>query len=173
MLRMKASEYAKIVVGLLSKSFPDQEVIEEWDSSSRDIYIAPHKQMYFPRTDIVVGPFNHTGELDVGIDKTNIMRKHPLSVRLMKEKELVWNDLSRCYLAIEIVFSGSTKHIMGDLLNVSLTGSLGIVVARKGECYEKARRLLNYIRMRFDSEEMPLSNIALFEESELTHFLLK
>lgn len=56
------------------------------------------------------------------------------------------NNNPRCSLAIEIVFSGSSKHILGDITNASMMGLYGIVVPST-RMDAKVRRIFEYIKV--------------------------
>ena len=59
--------------------------------------------------------------------------------------ELKMNPNPRYAVAIEIVFSGSSKHILGDITNASTLGLYGFVIAREG-MLQKAQRILKHLQ---------------------------
>jgi hypothetical protein len=91
------------------------------------------------------------------MDNTKNMKRHPFTQRIVKEigwdekdYKKCWNKFSRCYLAIEIEFSGkkhsnSLKHILGSMINASVTGSIGIIITDSGT-EKKVSRLFYYLR---------------------------
>jgi hypothetical protein len=110
------------------------------------------------------------------------MKKHLFTQRLYIEGnkgdtrgalDSLWNDLSRCYLAIEIEFSGSSKHILGSIINATTSGSIGIIVGNKSTI-EKIKRNCNYFLILEGYERVKtnyLSNLWVFEDKEFLHFL--
>ncbi len=118
---MSAIGYQKRMEELLKLIFPADSVKREWSiwNSARDDFRRT-KKMYAPRLDIAVGPFNTSTE-NRHFDTTVIqnLNRHPLISSIIlegKKKNQKWqyNKNPRCLLAIEIEFSGSSKHILGD-----------------------------------------------------------
>ena len=177
---MEAREYQKRLISDLPRIFPHEKVEIEWDSVKYDPHISNHKDVYAPRIDIAVGPFNDYFELDVGTDKTKRMQYHPFTKKLIQNKlergltlRRLWNSYSRCFAAIEIEFSGTSKHILGSMINASVTGSVGIIITNKTK-YEVTNRIFNYFLRLESLERMKLNtlgNIFIFEEEEFLTFL--
>lgn len=171
---MNSREYQKIVAEKLRTIFNKDLVKTEWDSVKYDGHTTNHVLVYAPRHDIVVGPFNSYAELDIGIDRAKQMRSHPFAKRLLEvllEREnldKVWNPVSRCFLAIEIEFSGSSKHMLGSIINACASGSIGIVITTR-ENTKKVRRLCSYLRRLQDLERIEIHslwNLIVFEADE-------
>lgn len=102
------------------------------------------RRMYAPKVDIAVGPFateiryeNRYSEL---LNQTRdfierLIEKHNQNVenneeRTSFERIAHFNENARCLLCIEVEGTGSKKHCLGDLVNASLLGRIGIIVAR-------------------------------------------
>ena len=175
MTYIRAREYQSQVVKTLKEIFGDDLVKQEWDSVTYDGHTSNHSLVYAPRVDIAVGPFNSYADLDIGVDRTGAMKNHLLTKRLQERtgNGVIWNDCARCFLAVEIVFSGSSKHISGDFLNATSTGAIGFIVASR-EMYDKVRRTLNYFHRLQEFErlhENGLQNIMLFRDDEFLEFL--
>ena len=171
--KLSASEYQNLVAGLLKKIFPNNEVKKEWDSVSFDKKRGDHKDIYAPRIDVAVGPFNTRSNIKHNVDHTAIMKNCLLVQRLNQQYDIVWNDLSKCFLAIEIVFSGSSKHVMGDFLNATSIGAVGIIVSR-GERHSKASRIRKYLSQLEDNKRLDkrsLRNLMVFNDSSFINFL--
>ena len=114
---MNTKEYQALIFDSLKEIFEDEDVIREWDSLKYDSHISNHKEIYGPRLDIAVGPFNGMLELDTPLDNTASMKDHPLTRRIVEEIawddadfDKCWNDFSRCYLAIEIELGSNKKQ---------------------------------------------------------------
>jgi hypothetical protein len=125
----------------LQRIFPNEKVIKEWDTVKNDLHLSNHKDVYAPRVDIAIGPFNDYYELDCGIDGTKPMQSHPFVKKLTRDKcqaglsmKNLWNSFSRCFMAVEIEFSGTSKHVLGSMINASVNGSIGIVIANRRSC---------------------------------------
>ena len=179
---MNTRDYQKEIEIRLGNIFGVEMVKSEWDSVVHDGHIANHKSIYAPRHDIAVGPFNSSMDIDIGGDKTWQMRKHPFTKELIDKQlshrdvlEKVWNKHSRCFLAIEIDFSGSSKHLMGSIINSTVSGSIGIIITKE-EKKKKTERICNYI-MRLEGlgalEVNMLRNLIVFEDKEFLELLKK
>jgi hypothetical protein len=114
---MTATEYQRLAEVTLRAHFADVRL--EWsvvkdatDALARDI------KRYAPRVDIAVGPFNTTPGPDPRISEALV----PDQLRALFNDRPP-NPNPRCLLAIEVVYSGSSKHILGDMLNA---GALGL-----------------------------------------------
>lgn len=177
---MKAGEYQNRTAMMLRNIFKEGLVRIEWDVSEYDGHTFNHNLIYAPRVDIAVGPFNSYMDLDIGIDKTKPFQNHPFTKKLSEvllrnadSLDQVWSSTPLCYLAIEIEFSGSSKHILGSIINACVSGAIGIVVANK-ENLDKVQRAYKYI-MRLDAHERIsinyLRNLVVFEENEFLDFL--
>jgi hypothetical protein len=77
------------------------------------------------------------------------------------------NPNPRCLLAIEVIFSGTSKHIMGDMLNASSLGLYGLVVGRDTQM-PKIRRIGCYLDMLVRLEKQPplFHNVVALDTSE-------
>jgi hypothetical protein len=172
--------YQTKLAGILRDIFGKEMVKTEWDSVRFDGHFGNHHQIYAPRHDIAVGPFNSYADLDIGNDQTKAMLKHPFTKKIIKtvlnqrEKiDKIWNSFSRCFLAIEIEFSGSEKHMLGSIINASVSGSIGIVISNHANI-EKVKRLSKYILRLEGLEQIELNslrNLVIFEQEDFIYFL--
>ncbi len=180
---MEARNFQKKIEKRLIEIFGQDFVKIEFDSVKFDGRGHNHVSVYAPRVDIAVGPFNpYLPNHDIGIDDTEKMKQHPLTQKLFTEGnkgdtrgalDSLWNDLSRCYLAIEIEFNGSSKHIMGGIINAASSGSIGVVVGNK-DTVKKLNRISNYLIRLNDYGLVKtnyLSNLWVFEDVEFLDFL--
>ncbi|MCF7820295.1 MAG: GNAT family N-acetyltransferase [Candidatus Pacebacteria bacterium] len=172
-IQRESDKYQDFVVEKLQQIFPNNIVKKEWDSASLEKKDKRPKTIYAPRTDVAVGPFNSFQNIKNGIDNTEEMKNSLLFKRLNERYNIVWNDMSRCALSIEVVFSGSSKHIMGDFLNATSIGAVGIIVCNE-QTYSKARRMLNYLTKLEESkriEKRAMRNLMIFKDVDFKQFL--
>jgi hypothetical protein len=148
---MNARDYQNKLLTDFQYIFSDQSVEKEWDSVKYDPHFSNHKEVYAPCHDIAIGPFNDYSDLDCGIDKTKPMQTHPFIKNLINDRlqagcqlKDVWNSFSRCFIAIEIEFSGSSKHILGSIINASVSGSIGIIIGNEKNI-KKIKRIDSYL----------------------------
>ncbi len=177
---MKSNSYQKEALEILRDIFGEQMVKNEWDSVTYDGHTHNHKAVYAPRHDIAVGPFNSYADLDIGNDRTSVMKSHLLTKKLYDgtlsnrgKLDEVWNNFPRCYLAIEIECNGSSKHMLGSIINASVSGSIGIVIVPEHR-KEKARRICNYINRLRGMERLELytyDNLIVFGQAEFLDFI--
>lgn len=145
---MRANDYQPQAADRLRRYF--DEVTTEWsvvkdatDAFRRDVH------RYGPRVDIAVGPFNTTP----GPDSEITERLLPRELReLFADRPM--NTNPRCLLAVEVVFSGSSKHIMGDMLNAGAHGLYGLVVGADVRM-TKIKRIGKYLELLAELEKLP------------------
>lgn len=161
------------------KFYFKEEVKMEWCIGVGATDVFSRKHIYAPRLDIAVGPFNiHVtdyNKINLGfarathfIDKLFKAKNKVLDVTLL-------NKNPRCVIAVEISFSGSSKHILGDFANASMMGLLGIVITSKRN-YTKVSRMANYLDIVSKIGKAPegmFSNILVFEADEFIDLFVK
>ena len=105
---------------------------------------------YAPRLDLVIGPYNLKAN-EQWIEAYQI-KEGLLSFKNSKTTKffnavsgLRINPNPRYAVAIEVVFSGSSKHILGDITNASTLGLYGFVITN-GKMLLKARRILKHLQ---------------------------
>jgi hypothetical protein len=117
-----------------------REVVVQWQP-----FLGEGRRIYGPKVDIAVGPFaiNQRYE-DV---YTALLRERRTFVERLIEKHNMnvegigpktsfdtiahFNENARCLFCIEVEDSGSRKHCLGNLINVSALGRIGLLVARR------------------------------------------
>ena len=140
----------------LSNIFGENNVIKEWNvaKDSRDAFT---RELYSPRLDIAVGPFNIDGRIEN--NKIKIVRtarsKRSFIETMFQYSELPTGTLNellanrnknpRCFLAIEIENSGSSKHMLGNIANVSILGSIGVVIPFNNKKLSLCKRIRKYV----------------------------
>jgi hypothetical protein len=133
-----ASSFQLHARSLLELRFEDVRL--EWAVSvgATDL-LAPRRDLYSPRVDIAVGPFSLSPG-HAGIDFDQI----PAPISNWFE-DLKPNLNPRCLIAVEVVYSGSAKHVLGDILNSSVLGLYGLVICTSAT-QPRVRRNLAYLQ---------------------------
>jgi hypothetical protein len=145
-------EYIREILLPLKRLFGANQVIPEWDvtSGSLDDFT---RQLYCPRIDIAVGPFNVNGNItrnrevidDAYFQHEDLIKKlSAADKRKMLDEHL--NKNPRCLLAIEVENRGSRKHRLGSIVNVAALGKVGIIIAFTNESYRSLEKLREYLR---------------------------
>lgn len=130
-------EYQRQIKVRLDQLYPDVEV--QWQP-----FRGEGRGIYAPIVDIAVGPFaierRYVDEYTELLDQTRdlieaLIRKHNQNLEGREEPARfetirTFNENARCLLCIEIEESGSRKHCLGNLLNASALGRIGLLVAR-------------------------------------------
>lgn len=153
-----AASFQAVAKALLDEHFT--EVTSEWQSArgATDVFAA-HVRRYAPRVDLAVGPYStSSGRLPMGLEMFPRAMHHWFN-------GLRANDNPRCILAVEVVNSGSAKHMLGDLLNASALGLYGLVVCNE-TVLAKVNRNQEYARQLADVGKIP----ALFQNIRVVSF---
>jgi len=162
------SEYLQLIQPHLVRLFGEQNVIPEWDvaKNSEDDY---SRELYCPKIDVAVGPFNIDGNVNQNnqsIDQA-IQNSYDLMSELVERSETPVGDIQRflalrnrnprCFMAIELEASGTTKHRLGDIANTSILGAIGIVVPLTETNRKSFIRLKKYLEYGIDVDKLPPS----------------
>jgi hypothetical protein len=165
---MRASDYQLTAEALLRRHFVD--VRREWSvvKEATDA-LAVDVDRYAPRVDIAIGPFNTRPGADPRINDK-------LLPRCLQElfDGRPPNRNPRCLLAIEVVYSGSSKHIMGDTLNAGALGLYGLVIGADASM-PKIRRIGVYLDVLADLEKLPslFRNVVALSTGEFEALMLR
>ena len=136
---MPGRDYQEAVAPLLRRHFEDVRL--EWSiSRGATDPLSPDVAVYAPRVDVAVGPFSIVPGRPEAIDEALI----PLKIRSTFDGRPS-NPNPRCLLAIEVCYSGSSKHIMGDMLNAGALGLFGFVVGGDARHMAKIQRIGRYL----------------------------
>ncbi len=173
------SKYQDLACGLLGRVFGRDNAIKEWDvtKGTQDAYV---RDFYHPRLDIAVGPFSIDGNIEhnqKAIDRT--VRDKLSFIRAMCECSEVprthfrtflkqKNKNPRCFLAIEIEKSGSRKHMLGDIANVSILGSIGIIIPfddKRLSAFIRIQKYLNYAANVGKTENYLFKNVLILTKA--------
>jgi len=158
----------------LKQLFGNENVIQEWDvaKNSQDAYT---RELYCPRVDFAVGPFN----IDANIDYNNMLierayQKYRRLLELLKsrsdseDKTLEPNENPRCFLVIEVEDKSSRKHRLGSIVNASALGKIGIIVASNQRVFEslvKIRKYLEFLERVRKTRSAPENIIIITREN--------
>lgn len=133
-------QYQLEVKGLLEVKF--REVTNQWYPLRGN-----SRRIYSPAIDVAVGPFvidsSHGDRYTELLERNRrfikkLIEKHNSNVSAVVDSNSQnvtlgnikhFNENARCFLCIEIEKSGSKKHCIGDLVNVSALGRVGLLVA--------------------------------------------
>ena len=153
---MITNDYQNLCYTRLKVIFGEANVKKEWDvaKNSQDDLT---RNLYCPRLDLAIGPFNIDGEIEHNQQQINeeIQRHSELIDQLIDvsqnytggRQEFLNNRNSnpRCLISVEIEDSGSRKHMLGDIANTSILGAIGIVVPLNQAKLEAFKKIMKYI----------------------------
>ncbi len=161
---------------LLEQYFDEKrEVRIEWNISKEATDgFARSADTYAPCLDLAVGPFNiHQGN-QREVTKEKLFQRCPRKLKnYLKSQRLFLNPNPRCALGIEVVFSGSSKHILGDITNASMMGLYGIVIVDT-KMYDKVNRIHMYVNKLKQIGKAPINlfnNIIIIKTQEFLDLL--
>lgn len=120
------------------------------------------RRMYQPKIDVAVGPFAVDGRYGAEYDRLFegsrpfigcLVEAHNHNLdhdddRTFLEEMRQFNANARCFLCNEIENSGSKKHCIGDLVNASGLGRVGLLIAWDYSVlrvFLRQRRYLHYL----------------------------
>jgi hypothetical protein len=165
------------IVNALKQLFGENNVKPEWDvaKNSSD---ALTRNLYCPRVDIAVGPFN----IDRNIELNNHLiseayEDHLNLIEAIKARSdiqyraLEANQNPRCFIAIEIEHRTSRKHRLGSMVNASAMGKVGIIAATSPDVFDsitKIRRYLEFLEAVGKSRYNPRNVMIVLAEDLLT-----
>ena len=164
------------IIEKLCEYFP--EVKKEWSvtDNATDDFSNPSR-VYGPRLDVAVGPFN-VGK-GSAVEKADKIRNAFSQNAPQKLKNIITlrglrqNGNPRCTLAIEVVYSGSSKHILGDITNASMMGLYGFVVA-SNSTFDRLQRIFEYTKVIKHVGKAPLdlfSNVCVISNVDFLRLL--
>lgn len=152
-LTMTATEARDTLAILLAVVFGRENVRPEWPSraKARD-WLQVSRDIYAPRPDIAVGPFN----IDEGAKTepiNDIFKRNGAFFSKLSLRDSNCNDNPRCLIAIEIENSNKGKHMMGNIINASLLGKVGIIVTLRKEFSTSAINMIKYLTGAFERKK--------------------
>jgi len=92
---------------------------------------------------------------------------------LSTAKDVNWN--ARCFMAIEVENSGSKKHLLGDMLNVCVSGRIGIVIGYNNKAFNSFLRQLEYLAYTIEAKKLRFNskNIIVLRPDQFESILVK
>jgi hypothetical protein len=92
---------------------------------------------------------------------------------LSTSEDVNWN--ARCFMAIEVENSGSKKHLLGDMLNVSVSGRIGIVIGYNDKTFNSFLRQLEYLAYTIEAKKLKFNskNIVILKPDQFESILVK
>lgn len=158
---------------LFSEKFGRTNVKKEWRSDVDAEDWLRFGDIYAPRPDIAVGPFN----IEVGRNISEIEDVFHQKINFFNQlgiSNFSFNENPRCLIAIEIENSNKGKHMLGNIINASLLGKVGIIVTLREEFFNEAKNICNYLNGAFERKKIGYnpSNIAIIRYEDLRRFLL-
>ena len=175
--KRETEKYQDKITKLLSKIFGEISVAKEWDvaKNSQDEFT---RSLYCPRIDIAVGPFNKTRDVENNIEGiNNAHRQFHSFIRDLKQISGIrleaYNENPRCLIAIEIEKRGTRKHMLGDIINASSIGKIGIIIPwddKAFNAFERIKRYLDFIKTVKKTSYGP-KNLLMIPKTRLKNFL--
>ena len=133
----------------------------QWRSSSKNRDWLKFREVYAPRPDIAVGPFNtfprdRAEKGKIKIEK--VFKKYQSYFdKLLEKSNFNENQNPRCLLAIEIKGSNTGKHMIGNFINASILGKIGLVIIDKNNkrVWQDAERVIEFLRGASAHKKIP------------------
>lgn len=163
-----------VIYRKLIEVFREEQVLIEWDvvRGSQDAYT---RELYCPRIDFAIGPFNIDGNIDD--NNLSINQKYDEYESLfhlltrhgdMPNKKLEVNQNPRCFLTIEHENKVTRKHMIGTIINASAIGKVGIIIASQDKTYRALSRIRKYLdaMVKFNKLDYTPENIIIIQFNE-------
>ncbi len=150
---LREREYQNLTKASLDRLYPEVNV--QWHP-----FIGGGRNIYAPVIDIAVGPFAiearfgqrytemliQTEDFIQSLIECHNQNVEDVEERASFEAILFFNQNARCLLCIEIEESGSRKHCLGNLVNASALGRIGLLIARSEKMLRTFVRQRVYLR---------------------------
>ena len=166
----------KAIAKLFEKEFGNESVKTQWRSHAKNKDWLKLGKVYAPYPDIVIGPFNiHSSEYREIENILEAFKQHGIFFQeLLGENISNKNENPRCLLAIEIEHSGTGKYMIGNIINASILGYIGIVVVDK-KLLQNVKMVKKYLEGASKIKEIGniAKNTAIFEYNEFIDRLEK
>jgi len=157
---MDTETFTKKLIISLQRTFPSGDILQEWNvaKESRDDF--NNQDYYAPRVDVAIGPFNIDRNLDrnnklfdtqITQNSTFIKRLYSVSHLGENHEYIMFNDYlrtlnrnRRCFIAIEVENTKVAKRALGDIVNASVMGKIGIIVPLGEDKYNMFIKIKKY-----------------------------
>ena len=166
-------EFENQALTSLQELFGSENVERPWDvaKNSRDDFT---RELYCPEIDLAVGPFNVNRDGDGGVAiKQTFLRSRALIEKLLSVshnpvgnfEEFLGkaNPNPRCFMAVEVEKSGTRKHMLGDMVNASIIGMIGIVIPLKEGILRGFKGIKKYLEFatRVEKSKYSFDNVLI------------
>ena len=155
---MNERQYQHKIKRELERIYNEQEVAVQWYP-----FRGEGPRQYCPIVDVAVGPFaterRYEAQYAQLLENTRtfvelLIEKHNRNVedpeKTSFEAITYFNENARCLLCIEVEETGTRKHCLGDLVNASALGRIGLLVARSQKVLRIFVRQRVYLRYLAD-----------------------
>lgn len=182
---MKTDDFTTQLLTKLKQFFPPDSVKKEWNASKNSEDDFNNRDYYAPRVDIAIGPFNINRDLDRNNTKfdnliqenTSLLQKlYDLSHLGEGHEYISFRDFAsklnpnpRCFIAIEIENTKDAKRSIGDIVNASVMGKVGIVIPigeDKYKLFYKIKKYFHYLEQA-GKLEGNFRNVLIIEGNKL------
>ncbi len=182
---MKTDKFTRLLLAKLRTSFPAEVISTEWNVSKNSQDDFNNIEYYAPRVDIAIGPFNINRDLENNNEKFDSLARdnRPLLQKLYNISHLgeqheyisfdnflsTLNPNPRCFIAIEIENTRDAKRSLGDIVNASVMGKVGIVIPLgedKYKLFHKIKKYFHYLE-QVGKLEGNFRNVLIIEGDKL------
>lgn len=157
---MKTDEFTHLLLARLRACFPEESISPEWNVSKNSQDDFSNTEYYAPRVDIAIGPFNINRDLENNNEKYNSLVRDNIFLlqklydisHLGENHEYIsftdfvstLNPNPRCFIAIEVENTRDAKRSLGDIVNASVMGKVGIVIPLEEDKYKLFYKIKKY-----------------------------
>ncbi len=138
--------------------------------------------MYTPEPDVIVLPRNTRRQ--VIVDNNTINSAYHIykkffdainKIAVVKFNEHNLNPNPRYLIALEAGGSGNMKHLLGDIVNASILGKIGIVVGTNKKMVDSYKRIIEYLNFAYDvgKNKQHFDNVVILEQTPFLNYLSK
>lgn len=138
--------------------------------------------MYTPEPDVIVLPENtrrqvneDNRQINLAYEKYNDFFNAINNIAVVKFNEDNLNPNPRYLVAVEAGGSGNMKHLLGDIVNASILGKVGLVVGTNRDMIKKYVSIIEYLNFAYDVGKIKqhFDNVAILEQDLMIDFFSK